>query len=141
MTLRNSNVVILALSLVGAALLCGASGRPSEVMTLPALKVYAGWIAVNYYQDDDGLVTRVLIQEVTPNSPAARARLRKGDELVAIDEVSVAGMSEEQFINAYANYLPPDGHRDYDFRCYRGFFRTREQMVRFRLTHEPTPPR
>ena len=136
MMLQIPRAVVLALLVAGAVVSCGASGRPKELITLPALKVYAGWIEVNYYQDNDGRVTQVVIQAVTPNSPAARAGLRKGDELIAIDDVKVAGMSDEQFIEAYVNTLLPDSHRDYDFRCYRGFFRTREQIVRFRLTRE-----
>ena len=138
MTLRISTVLVLVMLVVGAAVARGASGRPKEVVMMPTLKVYADWIGVNYYQGEDGLVTKVMVQAVTRNSPAARAGLRKGDELIAIDEVSVVGMSEEQFIEAYAGDLPSSGRRDYDFRCYRGFLRTREETVRFTFVRDAT---
>lgn len=134
--IRIRRVVVFALLVAGAVVSWGASDRPKEIVTLPAFKVYADWITVNYYQGEDGFVTHVLIQTVTPNSPAARAGLRKRDELIAIDDVKVAGMSDEQFIEAYAGELPQSGRRDFDFRCYRGLFRTREQIVRFRLTRD-----
>ena len=136
MMLQIPRAVVLALLVAGAVVSRGASDRPKELIMLPALKVYASWIQVHYYQDDDGRVTEVVIQSVTPNSPAARAGLRKGDELIAIDDVKVAGMSGDQFIEAYVSTLSPDSHRDYDFRCYRGFFGTRQQIVRFRFTRQ-----
>ena len=136
MTQRISKMAILALLLVGAAVSCSASGRPGEIVVLPKLKIYGGWIFVNYYQDKEGLVTDVRIQAVTPRSPAARAGLRRGDELIAIDDVKVVGMSDEQFIEAYAGELPRNGRREFVFRCYRGFLGKREQAVRFTLTRD-----
>jgi membrane-associated protease RseP (regulator of RpoE activity) len=134
MTLRVPNIILLSLIFAGAVHVGGASAAEQEFFTLPPVRVYGSWIAVNYYQGKDGRVTRVLIQEVTPNSPAARLGLRKGDELMAIDETSVVGMSDEQFVDAYARTLLPHTHRDYDFRCYRGFLGTRERILRFRIT-------
>lgn len=135
MILRLSKSVVLALAFAGAVLFCNASDPGEELVALPAMKVFGSWIAVNYHQGDDGSITRVVIQEVTPNSPAARLGLRKGDELIAINETQVAGMSAEQFVEAYTNDLPSNEHRDYNFRCYRGFFKTRERIVRFRITN------
>jgi membrane-associated protease RseP (regulator of RpoE activity) len=134
MKLRRIRAVVLALA-VGAAPLLGASAPRKELVTLPAIKVYGSWIAVNYYQGADGCITRVVIAEVTPKSPAARQGLRKGDELIAIDDIDVTGMSAEQFVEAYSKDLLRNAHRDYDFRCFRGFLSSREQTVRFRITN------
>jgi membrane-associated protease RseP (regulator of RpoE activity) len=135
MTLQLSKTTVLALAVAAAVLFCGASDAKKEIITLPAITIQGSWIAVNYYQGKDGRVTRVLIQEVTPNSPAARLGLRERDELIAIDGTEVAGMSDEQFVEAYSNDLQPNSHRDYDFRCYRGFLVKRERVVRFRVTN------
>src|SRR5688572_13125688 len=125
MKLRLMSAVVLALAVVAAPLF-GASAPRKDLVTLPALKVFGSWIAVNYYQGEDGCIKRVVIAEVTPKSPAARRGLRKGDELIVIDDIEVTSMSAEQFVEAYSKDLLRNAHRDYDFRCYRGFLSTRE---------------
>ena len=134
MKLRRSRAVVLALAVVAAPLF-GASAPRKELITLPAIKVYGSWIAVNYHQGEDGCITRVVIAEVTPNSPAAHRGLRKGDELIAIDDIAVTSMSAEQFVEAYSKDLLRNAQRDYDFKCYRGFLAKREQTIRFRITN------
>ena len=47
-----------------------------------------GGVGVTVEPDDDGVP---VVREVTPRSPAARARLRKGDRIVAIDGTATAG--------------------------------------------------
>ena len=133
MKTRVDRVAVAVLAMIACALTPHLFASAPDIVTLPLIKVHPGWLAVNYYVGPDGRVVRVLVDEVTRQSPAAQAGLRRGDELIAIDDTVVPGLSGDDFVAAYATNFARHESRVFVFRCYRGFMGKEERIVRFRV--------
>lgn len=83
-----------AITLLSLLLVAAPAGGAAAQQVAPALTDRPAWLGLSYevrwVQEDSRCEPQVLVQRVVDGSPAARAGLRAGDAIVALDGVPVA---------------------------------------------------
>ena len=116
-----------------------ANSQAKDIVELPSLTIYGSWVEVAYFAGKDGKIEKVDVIEVTKFSPPAEAGLRRGDELVSVAGMPVAGMSVDAFADVYASPVPQGSSKVYEFRGRRGVFTKSEKVFRFAFAPDPKP--
>lgn len=72
----------------------------SGLVTMPSVRVRAEWAEIQPVLDK-GIISYVRVVHVLPDSPFARAGIKKGDRIIRIQEYDLRGMTEDKFAKIY----------------------------------------